>query len=210
MKQVLAFTLIAVSLGLTACSDEHRSVTGPGATDPVESGTAAAGKIIPQKVVLGKTTYFIEVVPSGPNAQVWFRKSPNACSVGDVLVMDLAATRTTLAKAGQKFCTAKRVWDKGKTIAGCTAVAVAAGCATAAVATEGAAAAFCTATFAPTLEYAVKRGAADCVLGIRDAIGAALAGDANWSTVATGVSVNQRQWGDAISYALDTVCSSVK
>lgn len=205
-------TGLLASSWIVGCGDVTPTAptAGEDADSPESSQSTPAAKAATKMVLVNGKTYYLDVATSGAVAQIWFRVSPNACSVGDIKAMNLSAATTKLGKAKQQLCQLKNVYDNGRAVAGCTAIGIAGGCAVAAVATEGAAAAFCAVAFEPTLSYAFKRGAADCIDGLSDYIAGLLVGDKNWAALETGAAISEKQWRDAINSGIDTVCASAR
>lgn len=214
MKQLLLFL---TTWWIAACGGMDSSL-GPAAPEKTvgATGTGTTTERIPVAKIVLKTvpvngkTYYLDITTGGATAQIWLRVSPNACSIGDIKVMNLSASKTTLGRVKKDLCYVKNIYDNGRTVAGCSAVGIAGGCAVAAVATDGAAAAFCAVAFEPTLNYAYKRGAADCIDGLSDYIAGVLVGDRNWAAFETGASISEKQWKDAINSGIDTVCASAR
>ena len=160
------------------------------------------------RTVQGRT-YWIYLQDYGGYAELWFRVAPNRCSRGDVKAMTIERRvqridpRQPLKDAARAFCFVKRIYDNGRTVAGCGSVALSGVCLAANAPFGESTAAVCT----PTLAYALNGGFVDCVRGIRDWIGSKLAGDRDWAIIATAVNLRNRQWQDAISYAIDIACA---
>ncbi len=172
----------------------------------IASVMSAKAEIIGSGKING-VTYFVDVVHSGTSQQIVLRRFSNACSSGDIIYADVAGVKTTLGNAARTLCKAKDYYDNGKTILGCTSVAVTVGCATAAVATDGAGAAFCGAAMRVSVPYAMRRGAADCVEGLADKIAQAILGDRTYASIGLGVGVGTKQWKDATTKAIDLLCT---
>ncbi len=150
-------------------------------------------------------TYFVDVIVSGTSATIWLRTNQNMCTTNDIRVLQLSASNSSLKSAGVTICRAKRVYDAGKTIAGCLSIAASGACAAATVATEGAAAAFCSAVFVYSVDYGVR----NCIDGVSNNIANYL-GASPWASFAIKAGLTTGKFSSVIDTAIDSACQDIK
>jgi hypothetical protein len=161
---------------------------------------------------LNNRTYYVDVLPSGSSADVWFRTSQYACSPSDIYVAKITrgtvkvAAKQSISQAASAFCSLKKVYDNGKTAVGCAATAGTAVCLASSVPTGLTTAVFCSVA----VKYTITKGAKDCLLGVSNTVAGWLAGERNWSAFATGYNVRTASWGNAIDSAIDWGCTWAK
>ncbi len=167
--------------------------------------------------IIGTTTYkgktfYVDVRPSGSNADIWLRVSKSACSTGDKHVA-LISRSTKVVKKGvtvkdvaSTVCSVKELYDSGKTAAGCLATGATAMCLAASAPMGETTAVLCLAS----LDYTIDKGAADCLEGVSNKVAEWLVGSAGWNSFAAGYKVGALQWKDAIDHTIDLACSHVK
>lgn len=163
-------------------------------------------EVVGSRVISGKK-YYLDVVHGGPTQWLWLRVNPNACSAGDISVGQINAAGMTLGGVARQLCTWKTYYDNGKTIAGCTATGVTFGCGAATVLSDGAAASFCAAALRVAAPYAIRTGARDCVVGLRDKVLQSIMGDRNYAAFGLGAGIGAKKWTDATGAALDLACT---
>lgn len=160
--------------------------------------------------VVGKVNYegkfyFVDILPSGSTAVAWFRLNENSCANGDFKVMKMSVANVAYQVGKAKVCRAKKTYDNGKMIAGCTATLASGACVAAAVGTEGVAAVLCVTTW----EYTMVRGLADCVDGVSGKIADYLA-LSPWAAYAVKAAIPGATFSKAIDLAIDNMCYEVK
>jgi hypothetical protein len=79
-------------------------------------------------------------------------------------------------------------------------------CAVGTAATDGALATVCTATW----DYALDKGAADCIEGVTDAFITSLGKGYEWEVLGTAAGVADPQLSEAIKHAINLMCENVK
>lgn len=176
----------------------------------IQIWTAETNAEIVGSGMVNNKLYFADVVHNGTRQQVILRRYWNMCSRDDIVFADVAAQRTTLGTAARAICTAKTWYDNGRTVAGCLATAATVGCATAVAVSDGAAAAFCGAVLDDFGPYTLRRGARDCVLGLRDQIAQSMLGDRNYAAIGLSAGLTLGKWKDATGKAIDLACSQIK
>lgn len=164
----------------------------------------AKAEIITETNYNGKH-YYVDVIAKGSTAKVWFRLNRNQSSNGDIHTMTLKAEKSTLNKVGNLICRSKKIYDNGRTMAGCLSTAATAGCAMATVSSGGTLAAFCTASFTHT----ANRGLADCISGVSDKIADFLGMEKEWKFLQVSVGLEFNQWTDVIDRAIDIACENL-
>lgn len=176
------------------------------------TGLQSASATVVTTTRLNNKTYYVDVLPSGSSADVWFRTSQYACSPSDIYVAKITrgtvkvAAKQAISQAASAFCSLKQVYDNGKTAVGCAATAGTAVCLASSVPTGGTTAVLCTVA----VKYTITKGAKDCFLGVSNTVASWLAGERTWAAYAAGYSVGRSSWGNAIDHAIDWGCTWAK
>jgi hypothetical protein len=115
-------------------------------------------------------TYYVQVIPSGNQAQVWFRLDPNACNSGDfeLIVTMQGYLNQTATQVKKLVCSGYNLYDSGKTWLDCGSVLLSV--ATCSGTVTGVADVVSVGTIADacvvSTNYVITKGAKDCIEGV--------------------------------------------
>ena len=147
--------------------------------------------------------YFTLECESNQNySEIWLRKNPNACSIGDKKLGTINVGFQNSDQVKHLICRSKRIFDDGKTILGCTATLGTGVC----VVTGGGAGVGTAACAIVTL-YTVNTGFVDCISGLSGEIGK-LTGQQGVSETLQ-ITMNQASLAGLVSSAIDAACEDV-
>ena len=192
-KTMFALLVAILALPLIAEADENIYCYGP-------------------RLVNGRIYYIYLHEYNGTRAELWFRVKKDACSYGDIKVLEIVPRarrldpKKSLVDIAKTLCEVKKIYDNGKTVVGCVSTTITGVCLVASVPSGGTAAFVCNVS----ITYTVSKGFVDCVTGIIDWIGSTLTNDRDWAVFRFTTSISTSQMKDAVSYAIDAACAELK
>ena len=151
-------------------------------------------------------TYFVDVYVAGSSATVWIRVGQYMSSNDDIRAMDIDLSVAAAENVHKTICRAKRVYDDGKMVLGCTATIGTGVCALGAVPTGGTSLLVCTAA----ISYTVERGLADCLDGVSGIIADYVGTKAAYSTHRAIQAAGDMNLVGIVDNAIDVACADVR
>jgi hypothetical protein len=120
--------------------------------------------------------------------------------------MTVSVSKNKMINAASAICRAKRYYDNGKTVVGCTTTVGSFICAAGAVSSSGATVVVCNGI----IVYTTDKGFADCIDGVSSAIASALGNGKEWSEIRAQVGASSGQFITVIDKAIDVACADLK